>query len=255
MERKSNEIVFENRTVAELVKEDFRKANVFKKHGIDFCCGGKRTLAEVCEENIDLEQLQDELQNIETAVGETQHFNFSEWRMDFLSDYIVKVHHRYVRENIPPLIEYTQKVAKVHADTNHELVQIALLFNDLAEELNQHMLKEEQILFPYLKQLADAKRASQFTQPAPFGSVENPIMLMEREHDTAGKILKEIRRLSNDFSIPEHACNTYRISYLKLNEFEEDLHQHIHLENNILFPKAIEVEQKLQNGNSNASTN
>lgn len=244
MDIKINSTDLKIKTVAELVASDFRTANVFKKHGIDFCCGGKRTLAEVCEkENVDLDRLQDDLKAIETSPVETSHLDFNQWKMDFLSDYIVNVHHRYVRENIPPLLEYTQKVAKVHGKTNPEVVQIARLFNDLAAELHQHMAKEEQILFPYIKQLADTKKASQSLQSPPFGSVQNPITMMEHEHDTAGKIMKEIRRLSSNFNFPENACNTYRVSYLKLNEFEEDLHRHIHLENNILFPKAIAAEQ------------
>jgi len=247
MDIKTNNSELKNKTIAELVASDFRTANVFKRHGIDFCCSGKRTLAEVCKkENVDLERLQADLRDIKTSPTETPHLDFNQWKMDFLSDYIVNVHHKYVRENIPPLLEYTQKVAKVHGATNPEVVQIARLFIDLAAELHQHMAKEEQILFPYIKRLADAKKASQPVQPAPFGSAENPIAMMEHEHDTAGKIMKEIRRLSSNFNFPENACNTYRVSYLKLNEFEEDLYRHIHLENNILFPKVIEAEQKLQ---------
>lgn len=245
---KKNNSELRNKTVAELVASDFRTANVFKKYGIDFCCGGKRTLAEVSKkEDVDLDRLEDDLKTIETSPAETPHLDFNQWEIDFLSDYIVNVHHKYVRENIPPLLEYTQKVARVHGATNPEVVQIARLFSDLAAELHQHMLKEEQILFPYIKQLAAAKKEPHSVQPAPFRSVENPIAMMVHEHDTAGKIMKEIRRLSSDFNFPENACNTYRVSYLKLNEFEGDLHKHIHLENNILFPKAIEAEEKLQN--------
>lgn len=246
MDVKTNHIELQNKTIAELVRADFRKANVFKRHGIDFCCGGKRTLAEVCEQkDIDPEQLQEELRNAEFSGGGAQQLNFNEWEMDFLCDYIVNVHHKYVKENIPPLLEYTMKVARVHGETNPEVVEIARLFHALAEELSQHTMKEEQILFPYIKQLAQAERSEQPFQTPPFGSVENPIAMMEHEHDSAGNILKEIRSLSGDFQFPEHACNTYRVSYLKLNEFEEDLHTHIHLENNILFPKAIAVERKL----------
>lgn len=250
MDTKTINTDLKNKTVAELVASDFRTANVFKKHGIDFCCGGKRTLAEVCEKNqVDLDSLQDDLQTIGSSPAETPHLDFNQWEMDFLSDYIVNVHHKYVRDNIPPLLEYIQKVARVHGETNPEVIQIARLFEDLAAELHQHMAKEEQILFPYIRQLTHSRKTSQAVEPTPFGSVENPITMMEHEHDVAGKFMKEIRRLSGDFNFPENACNTYRVSYLKLNEFEDDLHRHIHLENNILFPKAIEAEQNLQKQN------
>ena len=154
------------------------------------------------------------------------------------------MHHKYVADNIPLLREFTAKVARVHGEAHPEVVEIARLFEAVAAELEQHMMKEENILFPYIKQLAQADSSRQITPP-PFGTVGNPIRMMEMEHENAGNILKKIGELSGGFVPPPDACNTYRVSYLKLREFEADLHQHIHLENNILFPKAIELESRL----------
>ncbi|RMH76286.1 MAG: iron-sulfur cluster repair di-iron protein, partial [Calditrichaeota bacterium] len=152
----------------------------------------------------------------------------------------------YVRESIPLLREYTAKVARVHGDAHPEMVEIARCFEELAQEMEQHMMKEEQVLFPYIKQMVVAEKQGRLLPPPPFGTVQNPIRMMEMEHDRAGELMKQIRKLSRDFSPPEDACNTYRVTYHKLEEFEADLHQHVHLENNILFPGAIALEEKLQ---------
>jgi len=233
------------KTVGELVVKDYRFAGVFKKFGIDFCCGGKRLLHEVCtEKGVALDALLAELEKAATTATAHEQ-NYEQWETDFLADYIVNVLHRYVRENIPLLREYTAKVARVHGEAHPEVVEIARLFEEVASELDQHMMKEEHILFPYIKQLVAARRENQEVMPPPFGTVENPIRMMEHEHDHAGNLMKQIRQLSHNFIPPDDACNTFRVTYAKLQEFEEDLHQHIHLENNILFPQAIELEQRL----------
>ncbi|MBW8049142.1 MAG: iron-sulfur cluster repair di-iron protein [Cytophagales bacterium] len=237
-----------NKTIAELVSNDYRKAEVFRSFGIDFCCGGKRTVEEVCEKKkINYDDLKDKLRKIEQKSPPPEQINFKDWNMDLLVDYIVNEHHKYVRDNIPLLLEYTQKVAKVHGNANPEVVQIAELFKEIAEELDQHMMKEESILFPYIKQLAEAETNCTPIDHPPFGTVQNPIRMMELEHDHAGEVIKEIRKLSNGYIPPDYACNTYQVSYFKLKEFEEDLHRHIHLENNILFPKAITLETRFTN--------
>ncbi len=236
-----------DKTVGQLVAEDYRRAEVFRKYGIDFCCGGGRSLTEVCKEkNIDLDQLINDLKAVEKAPSDGKNLSFDEWELDFLADYIVNVHHRYVKENVPLLKEFTAKVARVHGEAHPEVIEIARLFEAIATELEQHMMKEEHILFPYIKELATVKNTpGQPLTPPPFGTVRNPVGMMIAEHDHAGELLKQIRQLSKDFTLPEDACNTYRVSYQKLEEFEADLHQHIHLENNILFPKAIKYEQDL----------
>lgn len=235
---------FAKRPIGEIVSEDYRKAEVFKKYQLDFCCGGKKTVEQACDEkNIDLSALQFDLYEMDQRNFASGH-SYNQWSPDFLIDYIVNTHHAYVREAIPVLMEYTRKVAKVHGENHPEVILIAENFYEAAQELIEHMAKEENILFPYIKQLWTAvKQSSEAAQPI-FGSVQNPINMMEHEHETVGTIFKSIRALSNNFTPPEGACMTYKVSFLKLNEFEEDLHRHIHLENNILFPKSIQLEKE-----------
>lgn len=232
-------------TIGELVAKDFRKAEIFKKYNLDFCCGGKKTVAQACsDKKVDYMTLEKELNALD-LVNKTSSHNFDEWSLEFLVDYILNTHHEYVKKSIPLLIGYTSKVAKVHGAHHPEVIAIAQKFDEAAEELNGHMCKEEQILFPYIKQLVLAKSNNLKTPYTAFGSVKNPIHMMEHEHDAVGDIFKEIRELSNNYNPPEDSCATYKVSYLKLKEFEEDLHQHIHLENNILFPKSILLESQL----------
>lgn len=230
-------------SIGEIVAGDFRKAEVFKKFNIDFCCGGKKTLSQVCKDkNIDQNQLQSELEKLDAqTVGASQ--NYNDWSLDFLTDYIINTHHKYVKNSLPVILEYTMKVAKVHGPEHPEAVTIYNLFKEAADELTSHMMKEENVLFPYIKQLVIEKSSS--PSGSSFGTIKNPIKMMEHEHETVGNILKSIRELSNNYTPPASACTTYKLSYLKLEEFENDLHQHIHLENNILFPKSIKLESEL----------
>jgi len=236
----------ENMTVAEMVTENIKTADVFKKNGIDFCCGGHISIKEVCaKKGIDFEQLYNELARIDQPTSNGH--KFDEWALDFLSDYIINTHHKYVAEANALIIQYSDKVAKVHGHHYKEVIEINELFHALAEELQMHMRKEEMILFPYIKQLAMMQRNEIPASPPPFGTIQNPIRMMEAEHDNAGDIIKKIASLSNNFTPPEEACNTYRALYAKLEEFQNDLFQHIHLENNILFPKAIKMESQIFN--------
>lgn len=240
-------MLIENKTVGEIVAEDYRWAEIFKKHGIDFCCGGKKPLNVVCaEKQIDLQQLIEKYKTLVQQGDSHPSQSFRDWEADFLADYIVNVHHKYVSENIPLLHEFTQKVARVHGAAHPELVEIAKLFEAVAQEMTMHMRKEELILFPYIKRLVAAQKNQQPLAAPPFGTVENPIRMMEEEHDRAGELMKKIGELSGQFTPPQDACNTYRVTYAKLKEFEEDLHQHVHLENNILFPKAMAMEAELR---------
>ena len=232
----------EEKTIAELVVEDYRRADVFKKYGIDFCCGGGRPLAAVCEKRgLDNAAVKQALVTAEETTDAPVHPE--RWATGFLIDYIVNEHHSYVRDSIPVMQEYTHKVARVHGHANPEVVEIASLFDEVAAEMSQHMMKEERVLFPYINELAAAAGDQRTVDPAGFGTVQNPINMMEHEHERAGSVMRKIRELSSDFVPPEHACNTYRVSFAKLEEFEADLHRHVHLENNILFPRAIELEQ------------
>ncbi|MCH7524311.1 MAG: iron-sulfur cluster repair di-iron protein [Bacteroidetes bacterium] len=230
-----------NKTIAELVSDDYRKAEVFRSFGIDFCCGGGITISKVCEKkNIDYEQLKEELLTVDAA---PRAFEYNKWELDFLIGHIVNVHHTYVEESIPLIKQYASRVAEVHGHHYTEVVEINNLFTEVANELTAHMKKEELILFPYIKQLVKAEKENVKVSPPHFGTVNNPIQMLENEHENAGNIFKEIARLTNNYSPPEGACNTFKALYAKLDEFEQDLHQHIHLENNILFPKAILLEK------------
>lgn len=230
-------------SIGELVVNDYRKADVFKKFNIDFCCGGKKTLSQVCKDNnIDIKSVEAELNKID-LVSNTASQNYNDWPLDFLADYIINTHHNYVKTALPVILEYTAKVAKVHGAEHEEVIAINDLFKEAADELTAHMMKEESILFPYIKKLVIEKSASNGN--CSFGTVKNPIRMMEHEHDLVGNIFKTIHELSNDYTPPEDACGTYKVSYQKIQEFENDLHQHIHLENNILFPKSILLETQL----------
>lgn len=238
-----NNLTNPEKSIGELVATDFRKAEVFRKFNIDFCCGGKKTLSQVCnDKGINIRDVESELNKLHITNNVASQ-NYNDWSIDFLTDYIVKTHHEYVKTSLPVLLEYTLKVAKVHGKEHEEVVAIFDLFKEAANELTSHMMKEENILFPYIKQLVNEKNA--VNEGCSFGTVKNPIRMMEHEHDVVGDIFKTIRELSNDYTPPEDACTTYRITYKKLEEFENDLHQHIHLENNILFPKSIILESEL----------
>ncbi len=231
----------DNKTVAQVVAENIKTAHVFKKHGIDFCCGGGITIDKACEKkNVDFAQIKSELLAVDDA---PKAYNYNAWKLDFLIDHIINIHHTYVEESIPLILQYSNRVAKVHGHHYSEVIEINALFTDVANELASHLKKEEIILFPYIKKLLATKNNKGQLSTPPFGTVKNPIAMMETEHETAGDIFKEIARLTNNYTPPENACNTFRALYAKLDEFEQDLHQHIHLENNILHPKAKQLEQ------------
>ena len=235
----------ETKTVADLVTENIKTAHIFKKYGIDFCCGGGISIQKACEKaNVNFEDIERDLLNVENTITRANDYN--SWKLDFLTDHIINVHHAYVEENIPLLIQYSARVAKVHGHHYSELLEIQQLFTKVAQELSAHMKKEELILFPFIKKLAQAEKEGAPLPKAQFGTVDNPIKMMEVEHEEAGEVLRQIDELSNNYTPPEGACNTYRAFYAKLEEFEQDLHQHVHLENNILFPKALKLEKKLK---------
>ncbi len=232
-------------TVGELVAVDYRKAEVFRKFGIDYCCGGKRSVEDACrKKGVDVHLVEEELAAVEAKEGARRQ-DYNNWELDFLADYIVNTHHRYVNESLPMLYELTRKVARVHGGSHPEVVEIAGHFDAVAQELQMHMYKEEHILFPYVKQLVAARLDGDQISRPPFGTIANPIRMMEAEHESAGGSMEEIRRLSDSYTPPADACMSYRVLFAKLDEFEQDLHQHIHLENNILFPKAVDMEANL----------
>lgn len=232
-------------TIGQIAAKDLRKAVVFKKFGLDFCCGGKKTLKLACaEKGVDVTKIEQELQQAD-KMSSSRSLPYGDWSLDFLADYIVNTHHSYVRKNLPDIRVYAEKVMRVHDNRHPELLPIWRLVEEVNAELTAHLVKEERVLFPYIKELVAAKNNVQPLHAAHFGTVQNPINMMEMEHEMVGKNLAEIREISNNFTLPEDACASYSLLYRMLDEFEEDLHLHIHLENNILFPKALEIEKEL----------
>ncbi len=234
----------QKRTVGQIVKDDYRTAQVFQKYKLDFCCGGGHTIEEACKKKgVDFEQVVRELE----AIGQngTKENNYNQWSLDFLVDYIVNNHHKFTRSKLPEIGKYAKKVAAVHGKRHEELNEIYYEFTMLHTEIFNHLDKEERILFPYIKKLVEAEKNGRKPEKPEFEEAANPIAMMEEEHDEAGTSMAKIRRLSNDFTPPEDACTTYRLLYQNLEGFEKDLHKHVHLENNILFPKALELEKNL----------
>lgn len=239
--------ITDNNVIGKLVAEDYRAAEVFSKYSIDFCCKGDLTIAQVCEKKkLDSKKLISDL-HAALEQKDNQNIDFKSWPLDLLADYIEKKHHRYVEEKIPAIKKYLTKVSSVHGASHPELIDICELFYATADALTVHMKKEELILFPYIRRLYAGNGK---VQPAPFGSVENPIAMMKDDHDTEGERFRRIAELSDDYTPPAEACNTYRVTYALLKEFEQDLHLHIHLENNILFPGAVKLESEQTVGNS-----
>ena len=231
-------------TVASVVTKNIKTAHIFKKHGIDFCCGGGISLEKACgKNNVNIDVLMNDLSLIDIVTDKSQ--DFDTWELDTLIDHIVNTHHSYVSESVHILSQYANKVAKVHGHHYEFLLEVNTLFHQVAEELISHMQKEEQVLFPYIKSLVASKKNNNTSTPPPFGTVTNPIAMMEHEHENAGEVLRKIAALTNNYTAPDGACNTFKALYSKLEEFEQDLHQHIHLENNILHPKAIILEKEL----------
>jgi len=235
----------ENQIIGELVAKDYRTASVFKKYSIDFCCQGNRTIEEACEKkNIDTKKVLEDLVAMMESKSEST-TDYQSWPLDLLADYIEKKHHRYVQEKTLEIQPYLDKICKVHGERHPELLKIKEEFNASAGELAAHMKKEELILFPFIRKMTKAKLENAKVDAAHFGTVKNPIQMMMNEHTVEGNRFRKIEELSNNYTPPQDACNTYRVSFSLLKEFEQDLHLHIHLENNILFPKAIEIEKEL----------
>lgn len=230
-------------TVRDIAIEQPASIRVFEKYGIDYCYGGRRPLAQVCAERS--LPINDVLAAIENAAAQQKPAgpDWMSFQLGAICDHIVRTHHAYIRSELPRLHSLAEKVVARHGDDCPELPQIQQLIDAVGNDLISHLAKEEMMLFPYITNL---ERNFSACGPNSFGcsgSVRNPIRVMMAEHDVAGEILAQIRKLSSDYKLPEGACPTYRTFYLSLEEFEKDLHQHVHLENNILFPRAIEMEE------------
>jgi regulator of cell morphogenesis and NO signaling len=231
------------KTVAEVALENPAATRVLEELGIDYCCGGNRTLEQACQAvNLNVDQVLESIEAATRSASDTDR----DWLTAPLSELIAHIqttHHEYTRAEIERLPVLLDKVFGVHGANHPELGRIREVFAGLAEELRMHMMKEEMVLFPYVLRLEQAARRNAPFGPPPFGTVRNPVAMMVHEHDDAGEALRAIRAASNGFTAPDGACTSFRALYQALAVFEADLHQHIHLENNILFPRAIAMEK------------
>ncbi len=228
-------------TVGQLVAEQPARSRVFERLGIDYCCGGKRPLSAACAaKELELEAVKRELESIDRVTPAPQ-TDWTEATLTELADHIQQTHHDYLREALPRLTHLTQKVASAHGDKDPRLVDLAEVFAEFRLELEAHMAKEELVLFPLCRTLDGATERPVFH----CGSVHNPIRVMVLEHDDAGAALERMRSLTDGYTPPAHACNTYRAMLQALEELEADMHQHVHKENNILFPRAAAAEAGL----------
>jgi regulator of cell morphogenesis and NO signaling len=231
----TKDIVYKDMTVGEIVTTDFRAAGIFREAGIDFCCGGDKSLEAACKEkNMDKAVVLDQLNELaKTEIA--PNLNFNEWDLGFLADYIVNTHHKFVQKSLPDLLFYTQRIATVHGEHHHELVEIAYLFGEINRELLQHLQHEEEVLFPAIKAVLKSNR------PEDKAIILSEITRMKGEHEFAGEAMDKINSLSKNYMVPDDGCGSYKLAYTLLNRFEDDLHVHVHLENNILYPKALEL--------------
>ena len=230
-------------TIGQIAAKDIRKADVFRRMGIDFCCGGKQTLKEACEQaGVSEEQLQFALKEaVKSSPSALQ--DYTRWELDFLVNYITQTHHKYVKENAGIISDLGQKVAQRHGKYHPELKKLVEGLSGFLRDLLTHMMKEEEVLFPAIKQMVARERDPKLETGPAAGLVREAIRMMQTEHEISGEDLKFFRKITHDYALPEDACNSYTYLFEKIKEFESDLSQHIHLENNILFPAAAKLER------------
>lgn len=231
--------------VGEIVALDINLAKILNDYEIDFCCGGERLLFDICrEKNISFEEVVAALLSNSGSLS-TAGLQFDNWSLDLLIDYIVKYHHHYIRTQGPKTFKLLQKVAEVHGEANPKLIEIYELFQASLVDLHEHLDKEEMVLFPFIEELLKTERENLQLPNFHCGSIENPIGVMLHEHSNEGDRFRQIAALSDNYSAPQYACDSYRLVMQLLQEFENNLHLHIHVENNILFLKSIALQEKL----------
>lgn len=231
-------------SVGAWVTEHPATSRVFEQHKIDYCCGGGRPLEEACQaKQVDVQGVLEELADVisRNATDGSDEDTFTSMSLAVMCDQIEATHHEYLRRELPRLTQLVEKVVRVHGHHHAWLAELGTSFQALRDELIPHMQKEEQILFPAIRTIEQSQAVPSF----PFGSVDNPIRMMEHEHDVAGQALRDIREASSDFTLPEGGCNTFRAMLDGLRELEGDLHRHIHKENNVLFPRASKLAAEL----------
>jgi regulator of cell morphogenesis and NO signaling len=229
------------KTIGEFVAEDYRTAETFEKYGIDFCCGGQEILTAVCQEKgLDPDKVMQEIEATKKEPMQRSE-NYGAWPLPFLIDYIVNTHHVYLKENDGQIAAYARKIAEVHGPHHPEVIEIATIFEKIASDMTSHLKDEEEVFFPAIKRANAAVIVGQEPEAQDRALVKSSLEKLRHEHEMIGDAIHEIRRLASDYAIPEDVCNTFVVTYSKLKEFEEDLHKHVHLENNILFLKVAHL--------------
>lgn len=231
-------------TVREIAVQLPQSTRLFEQLNIDYCCGGNRPLIDACDSaGVEFDNVIEML----TALGQpatSDTVDFQKFSLTELIAHILETHHIFTRSEMARIEALSAKVINAHSANHPELLKVGNLFQRLCADLKPHMFKEEQVLFPYIEKMEQAETQGQPSPFAPFGTVKNPIRMMTTEHDSAGEILRELRLVTADYRVPSDGCVSYQTLYQALEAFEKDLHQHIHLENNILFPKAVELETR-----------
>lgn len=241
-----------NESLAQIVRNNYRTAKVLEKFHLDFCCKGKRSLQQACDENkVAMNEVVTELEAVLSAGAPV--IDFDKYTPSALIDYIVETHHTYVRNEMPQLYEWLKRVASKHGGRHPEMLKVFDCFAAIKEELELHMQKEELILFPRIKELERLENEGITDTSINSSYFTAPIKMMEQEHDHAGALMEEIRAVTGNYALPADACTTYRISFASLQGFEADLHQHVHLENNVLFPKTVAMTERLNSYGSSCS--
>ena len=229
------------RTIGEIVAGDYRTAKVFESHKIDFCCGGNVALAEACKtKGIDFATITRELDAAKSEPVERSQ-NYASWELPFLADYIINAHHTYLKENTGQIAAYAHKIAAVHGAHHPEVIEIATIFDRIAADMAAHLREEEEVFFPAIKRAHATRKAGSAPAAKDIATIKTSLTKLGHEHEVIGDAVHTIRHLAKEYAIPGDVCNTFVVTYQKLKEFEDDLHKHVHLENNILFLKAAQL--------------
>ena len=233
--------------VSDIVRNDYRTASVFRKHDIDFCCGGKWALGTMCEmKGIDPDLLRKELEESVRNVQLSNSIQFNNWDIDFLIEYIVNVHHHYLRKALPEIKVHLTHFITDHAEKYPYLNDVLKQFNYLTKDLLPHLQQEEEIIFPYIRQISHAYESKESYASLLVRTLRKPVeQVMNHEHETVSTALRRLRDLTNNYVVPVDACVSHRVAFSLLEELDNDIAQHIYLENHILFPKAMAMEKEL----------
>ncbi|MGZ3910794.1 MAG: DUF542 domain-containing protein [Flavisolibacter sp.] len=236
----------QHKTISEMVRSDYRTADVLNKHGINYCCGGNITLAEACTaRNIDPVILEEELAQATKTIHLPNSLPYEQWSIDFLIEYIINIHHAYLKQTLPVLEATLVSFVSSHQKQYRELTEVQQTFQTLLPLLSLHQQQEEDIIFPYIRQLANAYRRKESYGSLFVRTLRKPLGRLEAEFNRVGQLLEQLRSLTHYYIFPENACTRHRVVFQKLQEFDGDLVQHRHLESHYLFPKAIRLEEAL----------